>query len=433
MKTINGYFWHISLNLFFSCLCTTVAAQTFTLKGRIIDEEHKPIELANISIPSQKVFKMSDLNGKFNVVLKQEDSIVVSFSMVGYQTRKRVFKRPTGTLNIEVMLPSLELGEVVVTERRRQTTQEQKVDIKNVKTMPSTTGNAVEEMIQQQAGVSTHSELSSQYNVRGGSFDENSVYINQIELYRPFLIRSGQQEGLSVINSDMVETVNFSAGGFAAKYGDKMSSALDIRYKRLSPDSSSKKRIITEGTVNASLLGGGIYFGMGTRHLSWLNSVRYKTNKYMLGSLEEKGEYRPRFLDYQTYLSWRPSNRWTIDIIGNISDNHYEFVPKDRETTFGTLSNVKSFRVYFDGQEKDLFRTYFGSLSLTHTSPHRHKSVSSVRPSAPTSRRPTTCKDSTGLNRQRPVRTSGWERIWNMRETISEPTFSVSGLSVSTR
>lgn len=214
----------------------------------------------------------------------------------------------------------------------------------------------MEELIQSQAGVSTHSELSSQYNVRGGSFDENSVYINSVEVYRPFLVRSGQQEGLSVINPDMVERIGFSTGGFEAKYGDKMSSALDITYRR-------PKRF--EATAAASLLGGSAYVGFSNKKLAWANGLRYKTTKYLLGSLETKGEYKPNFLDYQTYLSYKPNKRWTVDFIGNIADNHYNFHPEDRETKFGTMESVRSFRVYFDGQEKDRFRTFFGTLGIT--------------------------------------------------------------------
>ena len=249
------------------------------------------------------------------------------------------------------------LDEVVVTEKRRQTTGTDQLDTKNLRQTPSTTGNAVEELVQQQAGVSTHNELSSQYNVRGGSFDENSVYINGTEVYRPLLIRSGQQEGLSVINSDMVEKIGFSSGGFEAKYGDKMSSALDIQYR---------KPTRLEGNLQASLLGGSIFLGYGNKKFSMSHGLRYKTNRYLLGSLETKGEYRPNFLDYQTYITWSPNKRWDVDFIGNISENHYNFKPSDRETSFGTMQDVKSFKVYFDGQEKDIFRTLFGTASITY-------------------------------------------------------------------
>jgi hypothetical protein len=192
--------------------------------------------------------------------------------------------------------------------------------------------------------------------VRGGSFDENLVYINQVEVYRPMLISSGQQEGLSIINPDMVEKIGFSTGGFEAKYGDKMSSVLDITYRRVEG---------FEATVSASLLGASGYLGVGNKRFSMLHGIRYKTNKYLLGSLETTGEYHPNYLDYQTYISYKPNKRWTIDFIGNISENHYNFEPEDRETSFGTFADVKSFKVYFDGQEKDLFRTLFGTASIT--------------------------------------------------------------------
>ena len=331
-------------------------ADSFTLQGSVVDEKQAPIELASVYVESQKVGTMTNLKGHFKITLKSADSVVVRFSMIGYQTRKRVLKNPKGTITLQVMLPNYELGEVVVTEIKRQTDQTQHLDIKDIKTMPSASGNGVEDLITMQAGVSTHSELSSQYNVRGGSFDENSVYINNVEIYRPLLIRSGQQEGLSIINPDMVESIGFSAGGFESKYGDKMSSALDITYKR--PKSF-------EATAAGSLLGSSAYVGFSNSHFSMSNGIRYKTNKYLLGSLDTKGEYNPSFLDYQTYMSWNPNKLWTVDFIGNISENHYNFKPVDRETKFGTLEDIKEFTVYFDGQEKDLFRTYFGTLNIT--------------------------------------------------------------------
>ncbi len=339
-------------------LCVTgIEAQTFTLKGRVTDNQMNPIELATVAVVQQGKVTMTNLKGEFSMTLHSNDSVVVRFSMVGYKTKTRVLRNPKGqqTLLVQLYDDNL-LDGVTVTEEKRQMGSTQKLDAKDMKNAPSVTGNAVEEMIQAQAGVSTHSELSSQYNVRGGSFDENSVYINGVEVYRPFLVRSGQQEGLSIINPDMVESVGFSTGGFEAKYGDKMSSVLDIRYKK------PKK---FEANVSASLLGANAYIGFSTKKFSWSNGIRYKTNKYLLGTLETKGEYQPNFLDYQTFLTYEPNDRWAIEFMGDISENHYNFYPEDRETKFGTMENVKSFRVYFDGQEKDIFRTYFGSLSIT--------------------------------------------------------------------
>ena len=339
-------------------------AQEFTLQGRVTDDDNNPVELATVSVVSQGKVAFTSLKGEFSMHLHSADSVAVKFSMIGYKTKVRILRKPRGKQTLQVVLhtDATMLGDVNVTGERIQSDQTQEIKIKDIKMAPSANGNGVEGIIQQQAGVSTHSELSSQYNVRGGAFDENSVYINNVEVYRPFLVRSGQQEGLSVINPYMVDKIGFSTGGYGAKYGDKMSSALDITYKTLK---AKGKKPVVEGSLAASLLGTDAYIGIGTRKLSWLNSVRYKTTSYLLGSLETKGEYKPNYLDYQTYLSYQPNKRWKIDFIGYISDNHYNFEPSDRETSFGTMENVKSFRVYFDGHEKDRFLTYFGTLGIT--------------------------------------------------------------------
>lgn len=338
--------------------CSIVAlGQSFTLKGRVLDGNMSPIELATVSVLQQGKVTMTNLKGEFSIQLHSADSVVVSFSMVGYKTKKRILRNPRGKQNLQIILYSdNNIDEIQVKGQKIQTTQTQELKNSDLKNINAASGNNVEKLVQMQAGVTTHSELSSQYNVRGGAFDENSVYINNIEVYRPFLVRSGQQEGLSVINPNMVEKIDFSTGGFESRYGDKMSSVLNITYKRPTR---------FEASAEASLMGGGIYVGYGNKKLSWTNSIRYKTNRLLLGSLETNGEYRPNFLDYQTYLSYRPNERWTIDLIGSINNNHYNFKPTNRETSFGTMENVKSFRIYFDGQEKDIFRTYFGSVALT--------------------------------------------------------------------
>lgn len=342
------------------CLCAFVSAQaqTFTLSGRVIDENNDPVEFASVSCPKQGKMTMTSLKGDYSLQLQSSDSVEIRFSMVGYKTKVRTLRRPRGKQTMQVVLHSSDnaLSEVTITGKRIETGQTQELSKEHLKSMPSTTGNAVEEMIQSQAGVSTHSELSSQYNVRGGSFDENSVYINNVEIFRPFLVRSGQQEGISVINPDMVEKIGFSTGGYEARYGDKMSSALNIEYRR-------PKRF--EASATASMLGASAFVGMSNKKFSWSNGLRYKTTKYLLGSMDTKGEYQPTFIDYQTYLTYSPNKRWDIKFLGNISDNHYNFTPEDRETNFGTMENVKAFKVYFDGQEKDVFRTFFGSLGIT--------------------------------------------------------------------
>lgn len=348
---------HIVTTLMLLVLQLSAVAQSFSLSGSVVDNDGNPIELATVACVSQAKVTMTNLKGKFSLQLQSADSVVVRFSMVGYKTRQRILRNPRGKQTLRVVLNPMEsLDELVVTERRRQTTQTERLDIKDARNSPSATGNSVEELVQQQAGVSSHNEMSSQYNVRGGSFDENAVYINNVEIYRPFLVRSGQQEGLSVINPDMVGSVAFSTGGFEAKYGDKMSSVLDITYRQ--PQK-------TEASASVSLLGASAYVGIGGKRFSMSHGLRYKTNKYLLGSLDTEGEYKPDFLDYQTFISYRPDSLWSVDFIGNISDNHYTFQPFNRETSFGTLTDVKSFKVYFDGQEKDLFRTLFGSLNIT--------------------------------------------------------------------
>lgn len=342
------------------CLLVTVtaSAQTFTLHGRVTDENNDPIEFASVSCLKQGKMTMTSLKGEYSMQLHSADSVVIKFSMIGYKAKTRILRRPRGKQTLQIVLHSDEnqLGEVTVTGKKIETGQMEDISKDHLKSLPSASGNAVEELIQSQAGVSTHSELSSQYNVRGGSFDENSVYIDNVEIYRPFLVRSGQQEGISVINPDMVEKISFSTGGYEARYGDKMSSALNITYRK------PKK---FEATASASMLGASAFVGVSNKKVSWSNGFRYKTTKHLLGSMDTKGEYSPTFIDYQTYLTYTPNKRWEIKLLGNISDNHYNFTPEDRETKFGTMENVKAFQVYFDGQEKDVFRTFFGAVGIT--------------------------------------------------------------------
>ena len=207
------------------------------------------------------------------------------------------------------------------------------------------------------AGVTMNNEMSSQYSVRGGSFDENLVYVNGIEIYRPQLISSGQQEGLSFINSSMVGSIGFSTGGFAPEYGDKMSSVLDITYKR-------PERFEAEANVN--FMGASASLGQSSKRFSQLHGIRFKRNASLLSSLDTKGEYDPRFFDYQTFLTYDLNDKLSVSFLGNIATNRYRFTPKTRETSFGTMDNMKKFMVYFDGKERDRFDTYFGAFTLNY-------------------------------------------------------------------
>ena len=329
------------------------------IMGKVVDEHSAPVGYALISVENQTAYSMSETDGKYNLVCQPDDSVTLVVSLIGYRTKKYTLYQPKDStyMELKIISKSTELGEVNVSALKRQTDQMQNINVKHTKNLPSTTGNAVEDLVKTQMGVSSHNEMSSQYNVRGGSFDENCVYLNGVEIYRPLLVRSGEQEGLSVINSNMVQDISFSAGGFAARYGDKMSSVLDITYKH--PEKF-------EASVSGSLMGGDAYVGFGNKKFSMMNGLRYKTTRLLLSSLDTHGEYKPNFLDFQNFTSWRPNKYWTIDFIGNVSDNHYNFRPEDRETKFGTMNEAKNFRVYFDGHEKDLFKTIFGSLNLSH-------------------------------------------------------------------
>lgn len=344
----------------FLCVLTSFAQNKVRLYGKVVDEYDTPVEFVSVIVEKSGAFTVSGTNGRYSLNVGQEDSIYVTCMKVGYRTKKFIIpllRADSMRYDFKISSKSIMLGEAGITAMRKQTDLVQRIKSGYTRNMPSTTGNGVEEIIATQMGVSTHNELSSQYNVRGGSFDENCVYLNGVEVFRPMLIRSGQQEGLSIINSNMVEDIDFSAGGFPARYGDRMSSVLDITYKR--PEQF-------EASFGGSLMGADAYVGFGNKNFSMMNGLRYKTNEYLMGSTDTDGEYDPRFIDFQNYTSWSPSKHWTFDFIGNISDNKYNFVPNDRETSFGTMDNPLNFKVYFDGQEKDVFRTYFGSFGITY-------------------------------------------------------------------
>ena len=329
------------------------------ISGTVVDEFNNPLEFATVRIQGTTLGVNTDLKGHYEISVPAKDTIDVVFSCIGYSDVKRRLIKPVSpvTLSPKLYKSVVELAEVQVTEYKRQTNTMQDIDVEVAKLTPSASGNTVENVITTQAGVSSKNEMSAQYMVRGGTYDENSVYINGIEVYRPQLVSNGQQEGLSIINGDMVQKVTFSTGGFNAEYSDKMSSVLDITYKE--PQSF-------EGSLSASLQGGSLTLGHSTGKFSQMHGVRYKRNSSMLGSLESKGEYDPQFFDYQTHITLSPSKKFKVSLLGNVSINDYRFTPANRETSFGTSTNAKSFLVYFDGQEKDKFHTYFGALQMNY-------------------------------------------------------------------
>lgn len=340
------------------CTLLPAVAQNVKISGKILDQEDKPIEFGTVRIAGTAVGTNTNLDGAYTLSISPRDTLELIYTAIGYRTVKRTLIDAKGELTINVkMLPEDHmLDEVQVQGYRPNSQGMQHVDVDNLRVSPDVSGGSVESVIGTMAGVVQNNEMSSQYQVRGGSFDENSVYINGIELYRPQLISNGQQEGLSVINPDMVGAINFSTGGFSARYSDKMSSVLDITYRE--PQAF-------EGAVSASLMGGSIMIGQNSGKFSQMHGARLKKNNSLLSSLDSKGEYDPTFFDYQLNMTYKPSEKISVNLLGNINLNHYNFKPHDRETSFGIADDVKKFKVYFDGEEKDRFETYLGALSVT--------------------------------------------------------------------
>ena len=329
------------------------------IHGKITDSEGKPVEFATVRIGGTIIGTTSGLEGDYSLSCPAADTIHIHFSCIGYReaTRALIDAKGDVTLNMRLQLSTEMLQQVEVTELKKQTGSVGKIDATELRKSPDVQGGSVESLITTMAGVTGSNEMSAQYSVRGGSYDENSVYINGIEVYRPQLITSGQQEGLSIINPDLVGSIGFSTGGFPAEYGDKMSSVLDITYRQ--PQSF-------EGSLSASLMGGSLTVGQASGKFSQLHGIRYKRNSSLLGSMDTKGEYNPAFFDYQTSLTWQFSKKLKASFLGNIGLNQYKFTPQNRTTTFGTTADAKKFTVYFDGHEKDRFDTYFGALSLEY-------------------------------------------------------------------
>ena len=356
------------LYIFICALCSTsiwAKVPEVRVFGYVLDSDNRGIELANVYVEGTTHGTTTNQNGYYDLTVEMGDTIVMVYSMIGYESIRQQLYTQNKVFGINVVLPTNEemLNEITVRGIHHQTGTMERTDVSVARLMPDATGGGIENLLITFAGVRQNNEMSSQYNVRGGSFDENSVYVNGLEVYRPLLIRSGQQEGLSFANTDMVESVDFSAGGFDAQYGDKMSSVLDIRYKR--PEKF-------ESRLNISLLGASAYVGWGDSLQSQMHGIRYKTSKYMLGAMDTKGNYKPNFLDYQTQMTWKVGNRsvqapaiggWDITLLGNFSQNSYEFNPDSASTTSGTMENPIKKDIYYEGQEKDIFRTAFAALS----------------------------------------------------------------------
>lgn len=350
---------HIILFLLISPVIALISAAQVKLHGKITDAAGEPIEFATVHIAGTAIGTTSGLEGEYSLSCPAADTITVHFSCIGYreETRRLIDASGDVTLNMRLQLTTEMLQQVEITELKKQTGSIATIDASELRKNPDASGGSVESLLTTMAGVTGSNEMSSQYSVRGGSYDENSVYINGIEVYRPLLVSSGQQEGLSVINPDLVGAIGFSTGGYPAEYGDKMSSVLDITYRE--PESF-------EGSASASLMGATLSVGQGSKKFSQLHGIRYKRNSSLLSSMDTKGEYDPTFFDYQTNLTYRINQKLKVSLLGNIALNHYKFTPQNRTTTFGTSMDAKQFTVFFDGHEKDRFETYFGALSLDY-------------------------------------------------------------------
>ncbi len=330
--------------------------------GKITDEEGNPVFLANVAVKGENIGTMTNAGGMYDLTVPAERDLEVVISCVGFKSQTVVVVLTPGELqklNVELEKDITEIDEVSVSARQERATSFRSIDVNSIALFPNTAGS-IETIIKTLPGVSSNNELSSQYSVRGGNYDENLIYVNDIEIYRPFLVRSGQQEGLSFINSDLISSIRFSAGGFDARYGDKMSSVLDIRYRRPSEFA---------GSASLSLLGGSLHLEGASKDqkLSVIGGIRYKTTAYLLNSLETEGDYQPQFGDFQALLRYRFSPKLELSMLGNVSLNQFNFAPRRKDTEFGTSSSPLNLVVYYQGNEVDRFDTYLGAATLEYT------------------------------------------------------------------
>ncbi|MFO7656488.1 MAG: TonB-dependent receptor [Bacteroidales bacterium] len=349
----------IIIPFFFLLFTKNLYAQNQTkVSGKITDERNIPVFGATVNVIETTTGIITDEKGRFELDVPADKVVTIEISFLGFERTTIPVKVAAGkTYYFERQLtPSLEIiDEVFIESGYERVGTMERINIKSIDMLPSAAGGV--ESLLGSLGASLKSEFSSQYSVRGGNFDENLLYINDIEIYRPLLVRAGQQEGLSIINSNLVSTLQFSAGGFDAQYGDKMSSVLDIRYKRPSEFG---------GSFTGSLLGATAHLegASKNRRFTAIGGVRYKSNQYLLNSLQTKGDYKPSFFDFQTYLTYDVKKWLEISMLGNISQNNYKVIPESKYTEFGTYQQTLSFKVFYDGQELDRFDTYLGALAF---------------------------------------------------------------------
>lgn len=347
--------------LFFISVAFVSAQEKATVKGKIVDASGAPVEATSVGVIGTDMVTLTDKEGRFSLEINAGQPVIVTVSHIGFKKEEVPINLSSGEIKIldfNLQPTITDIPFVLIEDEGIRYKTLQRIDPKVVHVLPSASGG-VEGIIKTLPGVASNNELSSQYSVRGGNYDENLVYVNDIEIYRPLLIRAGQQEGLSFINSDMVSSILFSAGGFDAKYGDKMSSVLDIKYRKARSFSS---------TVMLSALGGSVHLEGASKDLRLTSQfgVRHKSNQYLLNSLQTKGDYKPSFTDLQSFFTYDLTEKWELNFLGNISRNQYRVVPQTRETEFGTVNQALKLTVYFDGQEEDQFNTYMSAFSAIH-------------------------------------------------------------------
>lgn len=357
------------LTLLFSILTLqAVLAQTIELKGTVKDTEGKGVSGVSIftTPASQSTGAITNEEGQYSIQLKtnQQKVIIVNFRHISFKEKSVRIQASLGKnqkvdIVLEEKLNELDSTEIIINKSSSEDVSEIKIDPKNLTMLPSGSGNTVSDILKALPNVVSNNELSSQYSVKGGNYDENLIYVNDFEIYRPLLVSNSQQEGLSFINPDLTQSISFNAGGFEAKYGDKMSSVLNIRYKR--PTKFA-------GSATMSLLGASAHLEGATKNqkLSFLFGLRYKSNAYLLGSLDRKGEYNPRFLDIQTNIIYQPSEKTELELLLGLSNNKFSFTPETQSTTTGAFNQVMRLSVYFDGSENSYFNNRMGGLAFKY-------------------------------------------------------------------
>ena len=342
-------------------LSHTAYSQTATLTGTVLDALHKPLYGVSVAVLGKTIATTTDEKGNYSLTVPSGQNLKIIFSFTGLHADSVNVNLAAGekkVLNKILRERTVDIHEVNIEEQSLKSSNITRINPKTVLVIP-TVNQSVEDLLKTLPGVSSANELSSTYSVRGGNYDENLVYVNDIEVYRPFLVRSGQQEGLSFINPDMVSSISFSAGGFDAIYGDKMSSVLDIKYR---------KPKVFGGAVSASLLGESLQLeGVSKNNkFSFIGGVRQKSNQYLLNTFQTTGEYKPSFTDVQFLGTFDANKKLEFEVFGNYARNRYNLIPQNRETDFGTINDAKRFTVFFEGQELDRYDAFTGAASATY-------------------------------------------------------------------